>query len=104
RRFLAAGWSGAPCGGLADHLDVEELARDLDLVVTAEDLGPVLSLGRGSTIRRRRRLQPLAVLHQVAAGLTIDPLPAGEQRLVEGDQGGQAADLVLVEGTQHAPR
>src|SRR3954471_19082296 len=28
--------------GLADYLDVEELARDLDLVVTGDDLGTLL--------------------------------------------------------------
>ena len=32
------------------------------------------------------------------------PLLGGEDRLVEGDQGGQAADLVFAQRAQHPPR
>ena len=45
-RLPPAASSGAAGSGLADYLDVEELARDLDLVVAGEELGALLDLGR----------------------------------------------------------
>ena len=73
RRLPPAGRGrGAAGARLADHLDVEELAGDLDLVVAADDLGALLGRGRGGLLRRGR-LQPVAVLHQVAAGLAARP-------------------------------
>ena len=87
RRFAAArGGSRGAGDGLADHLDVEELARDLDLVVAGDDLGALLrGLRRGDRLGRGR-LQPVGVLHQVAAGLAVGPLLGAQDRLVEGDQ------------------
>ena len=105
RRLAAAGAAGRgdPGDGLADHLDVEELAGDLDLVVAGDRLRALLGRGRRGGLIGGGRLEPLPVLHQVAAGLAVGPLLGGEDRLVEGDQRGQAADLVLAERAQHAP-
>ena len=44
---------GAAGHGLADHLDVEELAGDLDLVVAGHDLGPLLRRRRGGGLAAR---------------------------------------------------
>ena len=98
RRALAAGSRHRGAGdGVADHLHVEELARDLDLVVALDLLGLLLLGGGGSRHLRGGRLEPVAILHQVTAGLPLRPLLGGEQRLVEWDQRGQAADFVLRE-------
>ena len=96
----------APRG--ADHLDAVQAAVDLDLVACApRSSGSAASIGpgiRGRLGRRLERLQPLAVTDQVAAGLGVAPLLGGQDRLVERDQGHQAADLVLAEGPQHPRR
>ena len=101
----AAAGAAPPATGLADHLDVEELAGDLDLVVA----------GRPS-----RRPPPRARARRSSAGAVdfshsrssirsrqVSPLAhcsVREDRLVEGDQRGQAAGVVFAERAQHAPR
>src|SRR4051812_4749418 len=66
-----------------DHLHVEAAARDLDGVVALDRLARVLAVGRLRRRRERERLEPRAVLDQVAAGLAACPLLGGEQRAVE---------------------
>src|SRR6185312_299950 len=75
----------------------------LDLVVAGDPLAAVLGgLGRAG-VGGCRRLQPVAILHQVAAGLALGPLLGGKDRFVEGDQGGEAAGVVFTQCPQHPP-
>src|SRR5918995_2428517 len=88
---------------LTDHGHVEAAPRHLDRILAGDLLGLVL-------VRRLLRrgngelLQPVLVLHDVAACFAVRPLLRGQQRAVEGDERLQATDLVLAEGTQHASR
>ena len=91
---------------LPDHLDVEELAADLDLVaalglavlgglLVARGAGAVSGasdLSQSGSSVRSRQVSPFAHCF------------GGEQRLVEGDERGEPADLVLAQRPQHPGR
>ena len=92
----------ATAAAVAAHLDLEALARHLHQVVALDGLGAVL--GRRLRLRLRQRLEPLAILDQVAARLRVGPLPGGHDRLVERNQRAHADDLELRQSAGHPPR
>src|SRR5439155_18247244 len=102
RRGARGGRDGAVGDGRADDAHVEALARYLDGVGLLDLL--LLAFGGSGRLLEGERLEPLAVLEQVARGLGLAPLLGGQQRPVEGDERLEALDLVLVQRAQHPPR